>query len=298
MLKFIKNKGSRTMYTSTKIYIILALALATPATAKQKQVAPYAETHAVLLYDYSTNRVVEGKNIHQKFPVASITKLMTAYVVLESNADLDEKLKVIHFPTETSRVLINGTFTTRRELLHMALIASDNKAAKMLAHYHPAGHLDFIVQMNLAARSMGMMNTYFYDSTGLSVFNVSTAWDLHLMNKAIVKYSIFNDTAMSKTSTQQATTRRGKLYKFIIRNTSALAGEYDIRVGKTGFTNAARWCISMQVRLNGHSFDAIVLGSPSKTARNALVKDIITAHIGRLAGTVFNIEQIDQITEY
>jgi D-alanyl-D-alanine carboxypeptidase len=127
------------------------------------------------------------------------------------------------------------------------------------------------------------------------VFNTSTVWDLHLLNTAIVKYSIFNDTAMSKTATQQVEGSRGKVKRFVMRNTSALAGEFDLQLGKTGFTNAARWCIDMQVRHRGRSFDVIVLGSPSKEVRNKLAKKLIQKYTNGLIGlsAIDKIEQID-----
>jgi D-alanyl-D-alanine endopeptidase (penicillin-binding protein 7) len=280
--------------------IFLALALALPVNAKPRQNAPSVpQAQAVLLFDYKTNRVVEGENIHLQRPIASITKLMTAYVVLESRVDLDEAIKITQLTIENSPVLKNGTSTTRRDLLHLTLISSDNKAARLLAESHPGGYSEFIALMNSTAQSLGMVQTSFTDPSGLSVFNVSTAWDLHLLNRAINKYSVFSETAMSKTSQQQAQTRRGKLYRFVIRNTSALAGEYDLLVGKTGFTNAAKWCISTQVRLSGNVFDVIILGSPNKQTRNRLAKELIEKHISAIASqsTMFNIEQLDQDVE-
>ena len=276
--------------------IILALALATPAIAKSKREAlPVPVTQAVLLFDYKTNQVVEGENIHVQRPIASSTKLMTAYVVLESRVSLDEEIKITQLQIENSPVLKNGSSTTRRELLYLTLIASDNKAARILAESHPSGYSEFIALMNSTARSLNMFNTAFTDPSGLSIFNVSTAWDLHLLNRAINKYSIFSETAMSKTSQQQAQTQKGKLYRFMIRNTSALAGEYDLLIGKTGFTNAAKWCISTQVRLSGNVFDVIVLGAKDKHTRNRLAKTIIEKHISSIASqsTIFNIEQLD-----
>ncbi len=276
--------------------VILMLALAFPAFAKKTQVASHVpQAHAVLLFDHKTNKIVEGQEVHTAFPIASITKVMTAYVVLETKLDLDEKIKVVPLTVEQSHNLKNGTMVTRRELLTLALIASDNKAARLLAESHPSGYSEFMAIMNSTAKSLNMNSTHFNDPSGLSVFNVSTAWDLHLLNRAVTKYSIFSDAAMSKTANPQAETRVGKIYKFIIRNTSALAGEYDLLVGKTGFTNAARWCISMQVRSAGTAFDVIILGSPNKQVRNELAKSLIKQQVGRLvsASAMLNIEQID-----
>ena len=274
----------------------LVLALALPVSAKPKSVAPPApEARAVLLFDQKTKTVVEGINIHERMPIASVSKLITAYVVLESRVDLDQRVMVPASVVEHSRVLRTGDLVTRRELLYMALIASDNLAARTLASAHPGGYNAFLLTMNTTVRSLGMMNTGFADVSGLSVFNTSTAWDLHLLHTAITKYSIFNDTAMSKTATQQVESTRGKVKQFIMRNTSALAGEFDLQLGKTGFTNAAKWCISMQVRHDGKYFDVIVLGSPTKEIRNKLAKKLIQKYTNGFVSIVAidKIEQMD-----
>jgi D-alanyl-D-alanine endopeptidase (penicillin-binding protein 7) len=225
----------------------------------------------VLLFDQKTNSIKEAVNIHERLPIASISKLMTAYVVLESNASLDEKIKIVPQAVQGSRTLKPGMVVTRGELLHMTLIASDNLAAKMLADLHPAGYIEFINEMNRTAKRLGMLNTGFNEPSGLSVFNTSTAWDLHLLNSALVKYSLFSDAAMRKTATHYALSKNGRSQQIIIRNTNVFAGEYDIKVGKTGFTNPAGWCISLSVKHQGQEFDLIVLGVPSKNLRNNLV---------------------------
>lgn len=279
----------------------LLFALALPVGAKSKPPAPLApDAQAVLLFDQKTKTILEGVNIHQRMPIASVSKLVTAYVVLESHVDLEQKVKVPSSATDRSKVLRSGDLVTRRELLYMTLIASDNLAARTLASVHPGGYDNFIATMNLTAKLLGMENTGFSDASGLSVFNTSTAWDLHILNTAIAKYSIFNDTAMSKTATQQAESTRGKIKKFIIRNTSALAGEFDLQIGKTGFTNAAQWCIAMQLRHDGRSFDVIILGSPSKEKRNKLAKKLIQKYTNGFVGitVIDKIEQIDTDVAY
>jgi D-alanyl-D-alanine carboxypeptidase len=105
---------------------------------------------------------------------------------------------------------------------------------------------------------------------------------------------------MRKTSVQQIEGARGKVKQFIMRNTSALAGEFDLQLGKTGFTNAAKWCIDMQIRHEGRSFDVIVLGSPSKEVRNRLAKKLIQKYTNNLIGisAIDKIEQIDPDLAY
>ena len=279
----------------TMVLFVFALLFSVQAFAKSKNVAPPApEARAVLLFDQKTKTVLEGVNIYERMPIASVSKLVTAYVVLESRVDLDEKVKVPQSTIDHSRVLRAGAMVPRRELLYMTLIASDNLAARTLATAHPTGYDSFIATMNLTAKLLGMENTGFTDASGLSVFNTSTAWDLHLLNTAIVKYSIFNDTAMSKISVQQIEGTRGKIRQFIMRNTSALAGEFDLQLGKTGFTNAAKWCIDMQIRYAGRSFDVIILGSPSKEVRNKLAKKLIQKYTNNLIG-ISALDKIEQI---
>ena len=262
------------------IALFFALVLSCTAVAKPKHVAPPAlEARAVLLFDQKTNTIKEAINIHERLPIASISKLMTAYVVLESNASLDEKIKIVPQAVQSSRTLKSGMIVTRGELLHMALIASDNLAAKMLADLHPTGYIEFMNEMNRTAKRLGMLNTGFIEPSGLSVFNTSTAWDLHLLNSALVKYSLFNDAAMRKTATQYAQSKNGRSQQIVIRNTNAFAGEYDIKVGKTGFTNPAGWCISLVVKHQGQEFDLIVLGVSSKKLRNDLVASKLKDYI-------------------
>jgi D-alanyl-D-alanine carboxypeptidase len=248
-----------------------------PVQAK-KPVKVVEPARAVLIFDRSSNKVVEENNIHMVMPIASVTKLMTAYVALESKAELSEKITIRRQKIEGSPVLKDGMQVTRDELLHLALISSDNLAAKMLAVAHPQGYDSFIAEMNATAQRLGMKDTSFIEPTGL-LPNTSTAWDLHLLNTAVSKYSVFRDTAMSKTSNQEAQNKKGLWQRLVIRNTNAFAGEYDIKVGKTGFTNPAGWCISMLIKHQGQEFDLIVLGSPSKKVRNDLVTVKLKNHM-------------------
>jgi D-alanyl-D-alanine endopeptidase (penicillin-binding protein 7) len=259
--------------------ILLLLLSAHVVQAKPKAKAPPApEARAVLLFDRKTGTIKEDLNIHDVMPIASVTKLMTAYVVLESRVDLDEKVTIRRQKIESSRVLADGMRLTRNELLQLSLVSSDNLAAKMLAIAHPQGYDAFIAEMNATAQRLGMNNTSYMEPTGLFP-NKSTAWDLHLLNTAVAKYAVFGDTAMSKTSNQAAQNKKGTWQRFVIRNTNAFAGEYDIKVGKTGFTNPAGWCISMLIRHQGQEFDLIVLGSPSKKVRNDLVAVKLKNHM-------------------
>lgn len=270
----------------------LLFALAFPVSAKPKKPAEVREpARAVLIFDRSSNKITEEKSIYEAMPIASVTKLMTAYVVLESKADLNEKVTIRRQKIEGSPVLKDGMQVTRNELLHLALISSDNLAAKMLAVAHPQGYDSFIAEMNATAQRLGMKSTSYIEPTGL-LPNTSTAWDLHLLNTAVSKYSVFRDAAMSKTSNQEAQNKKGLWQRLVIRNTNAFAGEYDIKVGKTGFTNPAGWCISMLIRHQGQEFDLIVLGSPSKKVRNDLVAVKLKNHLNWITANAV-IKKID-----
>lgn len=270
--------------------LLLALFLSMPATAK-KPVKVVEPARAVLIFDRASNKIVDEKNIHNAMPIASVTKLMTAYVVLESKADLNEKIIIRRQKIEGSPVLKDGMVVTRNELLHLALISSDNLAAKMLAVANPQGYDSFIAEMNSTAQRLGMKDTSFIEPTGL-LPNTSTAWNLHLLNTASSKYSIFRDAAMSKTSNQEAQNKKGLWQRLAIRNTNAFAGEYDIKVGKTGFTNPAGWCISMLIKHQGQEFDLIVLGSPTKKVRNDLVAVKLKNHMNWITANAV-IKKID-----
>ena len=274
------------------IFLVL-LAISTVQAKPKAKAPPAPEARAVLLFDRKTGTIKEDLNIHAVMPIASVTKLMTAYVVLESQVDLDEKVTIRRQKIEGSRVLTDGMRLTRNELLHLSLISSDNLAAKMLAVAHPKGYDSFIAEMNATAQRLGMTNTSYMEPTGLFP-NKSTAWDLHLLNTAVAKYSAFGDTAMSKTSNQQAQNKKGAWQRLVIRNTNAFAGEYDIKVGKTGFTNPAGWCISMLIRHQGQEFDLIVLGSPSKKVRNDLVSAKLKSYMNSVTRSAV-IEKIENL---
>jgi D-alanyl-D-alanine endopeptidase (penicillin-binding protein 7) len=265
---------------------ILLCVVSTFASAKSEP------ARAVLIFDQG---VKEETNIHKEMGIASITKLMTVYVVLESHASLDELITITPHKIETSHALRTGMSVTRRELITMSLVASDNLAARMLAESHPQGYEMFIEEMNATARKLNMSRTNFIEPTGL-LLNTSTAWDLHLLNRAVKKYSVFSDSAMSATAITSATNKKGLWQRLVIRNTSAFAGAYDLKVGKTGYTNPAGWCISMTVKHKDREFDIIVLGSPSKQARNSLVASKLKNYMNSITASAI-VKTIDLIED-
>lgn len=296
------------LVNSTRCLKICLLVIATflsnitsiQAQSNRKPKAPTAEpARAVLLVDRKSNTIRQNINAYQAMPIASITKLMTAYVVLDSGVSLDEMLTVVPQKLETSHALKAGTQISRLDLVRLSLVASDNLAAKLLAVHHPGGYDQFIEKMNLVATRLGMTNTNFIEPTGL-LLNTSTAWDLHLLNKAAAKYSIFREAAMSKTLESESLNNRGIWQRVIVRNTSAFAGDYDIKVSKTGFTNPAGWCITMMIEHQGHTFDLIVLGSPGKKTRNDLVASYLKDYMNFITrnSVIQKIDLIDTDTGF
>jgi len=273
---------------------LITLALLSTAEAKKKTAAPSEPARAVLVYNATTNIIADELNIHSIMPIASVTKLMTVFVVLESQANLDEKVIVIPQRLESSRVLKLGMQISRRKLINLALISSDNLAAKLLAVYHPYGYDSFVREMNATAQRLGMKNTSYIEPTGL-LLNTSTAWDLHLLNRQLSKHEIFKEAAMSNTTSLEAQNRRGLWQKLAVHNTNTFAGRYDIKIGKTGFTNPAGWCIDMVIAHKDQEINVIVLGSPSKKVRNELVSKKLNNYMSFMTtrSVVIKIEDFD-----
>ncbi|MDQ2076073.1 D-alanyl-D-alanine endopeptidase [Marinimicrobium sp. ABcell2] len=197
-------------------------------------------------------------------PIASITKLMTALVVLESEQDLDAWLPVVKrarpAPVNAfSRIRLESE-ATRRDLLHLALMSSENRAAYLLARHHPEGYEAFIEAMNAKARALGMNNTHFVDSTGLSDANVSTASDLVKLANAAYEYPLIRELS---TSSGRWVQFRGPRYGLQFGNTNPLvrSGRWDVSLSKTGYLNASGRCLVMIAEMGGEPHVVVLLDS-------------------------------------
>ena len=270
----------------TKVALLIALLLTSNCCWSKKPLQTVAseEAKAILVFDRTSNRIVESFNAKMQLPIASITKLMTVYVVLESKANLNEMITINRQKIEGSRNLKHGMRVSRQELITLSLVASDNLAAKTLALAHPGGYDAFIESMNLTAANLGMVDTNYVEPTGL-LLNKSTTWDLHLLNTAIKKHKEFAAAAMTAQTVANTVNLKGMIQHILIRNTSMFAGKYDIAIGKTGFTNPAGWCITMLVTHKGSEFDIIVLGSPDKKTRNNLVNLKLKDYMNRFTAS-------------
>lgn len=197
-------------------------------------------------------------------PIASVTKLMTALVVVESGAPLDDWLPVVKRDFKAaanaySRIRI-GSEAKRRDLLHIALMSSENRAAYLLARHHPGGYHEFIKAMNAKAKELGMTNSRFVDSTGLSDANVSTARDLLKLVNAAHKHSLIRDVS---TSPGRYVNFRNPKYGLQYGNTNLLVhrDSWGVELSKTGYLDAAGRCLVMVTEIDGEPKAVVLLNS-------------------------------------
>jgi D-alanyl-D-alanine endopeptidase (penicillin-binding protein 7) len=221
-----------------------------------------------LVLDQETNEVLFSKNSQAVLPIASITKLMTALVVTEAGLPLDEVLTVDAQDVDTekgsgSRLRV-GTALTREEMLHLALMASENRAAHALGRHYPGGLTAFVEAMNKKAQALGMKDTFYVEPTGLSSRNQSNASDLALLVREANKHDLIR--RLSTTPEAAVAVGRRSLQ---FRNTNSLVrnGEWEIGVQKTGYITEAGRCLVMQAQLAGRKLIMVLLDSAGKYSR-------------------------------
>ena len=223
-----------------------------------------------LIINQNTGEIIYAKNTNQLTPIASITKLMTAMVMLDANQSLDDEIYVseedVDYLKGTRSRLTVGAGLSRSDMLQLALMSSENRAASALAHNFPGGILAFIKAMNFKARELGLKNTHFVDPTGLDSANVSTAEDLAKMVKAAFQYP---EIRLATTSPSHEVYLQGREYPVNFVNTNGLvrAGEWQIGLSKTGFINEAGRCLVMQATIAGEPMIIVLLNSNGKFTR-------------------------------
>jgi serine-type D-Ala-D-Ala endopeptidase (penicillin-binding protein 7) len=220
--------------------------------------------------DQNTLEPLFDKNSHAVVPIASISKLMTAMVVLDSKAPLTESIEVTDedrdYDKNTGSRLSVGSVLSREDMLHIALMASENRAAAALSRYFPGGRPAFIAAMNAKAKQLGMTDTHFENSTGLSSQNVSSARDLVKMVNAAYQYPTIRQFSTDHSYTV-FTGKRNIAYNStnaLIRNPS-----WDIGLQKTGFINEAGECLVMQATIHNRPVIMVLLDSSGKYSRFA-----------------------------
>jgi len=223
---------------------------------------PLLRSSAFLVQDLDSGQILLEKNANLTQPIASITKLMTAMVVLDANLDMQQMLEVTDDDVDrlkgTSSHLPVGTHLTRENMLRLALMASENRAASALGRSFPGGLPAFIEAMNSKAESLGLRDTRFYDSIGLNKNNVSSARDLVAMTTAASRYPVIRDFT---TTAEYSVPIKGRERSF--HNTNALVrnSDWQINVSKTGYINESGKCLVMQAVLASKRVAIVLLDS-------------------------------------
>lgn len=233
---------------------------------KELKGKPDLRSASALVMDDAGN-VIYGKDVDTVRPIASITKLMTAVVVLESDLDLNEKITV----TKEDRDLVQltgsrleyGAALTRREMILLAIMASENRAATALGRNWPGGMTAFVARMNEKARQLAMNDSHFSDPAGLHVENRSTARDLAKLVLAAQQQPLIQQAATTRRIEVRPYPKRGPL---VYGNTNALLGNtsWDIALSKTGYIMEAGRCLVMQAVIEGEKVSIILLNSYGK----------------------------------
>jgi serine-type D-Ala-D-Ala endopeptidase (penicillin-binding protein 7) len=226
------------------------------------------KSSVAMVVNQDTKEVYFEKNPNVSLPIASITKLMTAMVVLDSRLPLDETIVINLEDAHIYRRsrLAEGTAMTREDALHLALMASENRAAYTLARNYPGGVPAFVDAMNRKARELGMDHSHFADPTGLLSENVSTAEDLTRMVNAAYQYKLIREYSTWPDLTMVIAKRP---QKFLNTNRLVRSGDMDIGLQKTGFINAAGKCLVMQARVNNTPLLLVFLDSVGTQSRFA-----------------------------
>jgi D-alanyl-D-alanine endopeptidase (penicillin-binding protein 7) len=228
------------------------------------------KSSVALVIDQDTDEVLFSKNPQAVLPIASITKLMTALVVIEAKQPLDEVLTITQDDVDTekgtgSRLRL-GTQLTRGEMLHLALMSSENRAANALGRHYPGGLAAFVEAMNAKAALLGMHDTRYVEPTGLSSRNRSSARDLALLVKAAYQHELIRELSTSP----EAQVAVGS-HAMQFRNSNGLVRNPDWSIGlqKTGYIAEAGRCVVMQAELAGRNLIMVLLDSAGRYSRIA-----------------------------
>lgn len=263
-----------------KLRLGLLLVLAAPllanagvAQAARPSQEPGIRSAAALVLDEKEQKVLYARRADVQAPIASITKLMTAIVVTEAGLPLSERIKITRDDISRGKGAFSrlpvGTTLTRGELLHLALMASENRAAHALGRSYPGGEGAFVRAMNARAQSLGMSSTHFVDPTGLSSDNVSTPEDLA---KLVIAAS--HDPVIRRYSTdpEHAVPVGRQLVEFHNTNSLVKNPTWDIALQKTGYIAEAGRCLVMKAVIEGRSVVIVLLNSFGKYTRVADAK--------------------------
>jgi D-alanyl-D-alanine endopeptidase (penicillin-binding protein 7) len=231
---------------------------------------PNLKSHAFMVFNPVTGQALFSRNADQAMPIASITKLMTAMVVLEAKLDMDEPIIVDKVDIDTlkgssSRIPVGAAFR-REDLMRLALMASDNRAAAALGRTYPGGSAVFVEAMNAKAQMLGLQNAKFVDPTGLAPGNVASPQDLALMVSAASTFPEIREFSTAQQLHVQLP-NGGRSLGFNNTNSLVRAEGWNIGVSKTGYINEAGKCLVMHATIANNPVVIVLLDSWGKLTR-------------------------------
>ena len=255
------------MHRSQLHHLLAGVALASACTLGFAGDLNFRSAHAVVM-DEETGEVLASKNFNEAAPIASLTKLMTAMVVLDAKPDMSETIRIDEDDVDQlkhthSRLPVGASFE-RGTLLELALLSSDNRAAFALAREYPGGLEAFRAATEAKIAGLGLQNTVLVEPTGLSALNRASAADMALVLRAAGAYP---DIARITSSTRQRVQVGSRELEF--RNTNALVGKpgWNILLSKTGFTNEAGRCLTMRLESAGRKVLVVLMGAAGTAQR-------------------------------
>ena len=241
------------------------------------------DSRSVAVIDAETGESIYQKDADVARPMASITKVMTAMVVLDAGLDMREEITLdpedFVGPKRASTNLKSGDRLNRAEMLLMALMKSENPAAKSLARNYPGGYSAFMRAMNRKAQEIGMSTAFFGDPTGLDKRNVASSNDLVKMVRAAGNYDVIRRFSTTKSYDFYVSNYSNGNRTYKANNTSSLVrdGSYPIGISKTGFINEAGRCVVMETRVNNRPAIIVILGANSSATRWGDAKNILNS---------------------
>lgn len=264
-----RTSSSRSLIRTKAPLAVPAIPSVGEASGLHQTVDPLSLRSSVaLVVDQDTSEVLFSKNTQAVLPIASLTKLMTALVVVEAGQPLNDALEITADDVDTEKGsrsrLVIGTQLSRGELLHLALMSSENRAANALGRHYPGGLPAFVAAMNRKAQALGMRDTHYVEPTGLSSRNQSSAPDLARLVKAAYDYPLLRELS---TSAEHEVAVGRRTLQFHTTNRLVLNPQWDIGLQKTGYIAEAGRCLVMQARLAGRKLIMVFLDSAGKYSR-------------------------------
>ena len=249
------------------LFFVLAL---TVGFAQADAIKPvFLRSSSALVQDADTGEVVIHKNSDAVVPIASITKLMTAMVILDRGLDLEQRIVLSREDVDSVKGsrsrLRTGSVLTRDELLLLALMASENRAAAALGRTYPGGMPAFVAAMNAKADALGMTDSHFVEPTGLSPANVASARDLAKLVRAAHAYPLIREYSTRDKARVQAF--GGRPLNFVNTNGLVRSSYWEIDLSKTGYISEAGRCLVMHVRMASKDLIVVLLASWGKRSR-------------------------------